>query len=187
MSIVGATLLGLWIYFTENVADRLGLDEFAKSGGQALLDSSYVEWISWSALFISGAAVALWIDYLLRPAPRTIEPVTNVTEFFQDRYYMNEEVLLDGCSYENCTFKSVKLVYNGGVFHFVGNTIEAPISFRTESQEAQSILKFLTDLGIIQVPVIDEHGPMDFDGFDKSQFEPLSPQSAQETETKKKR
>jgi len=67
---IAAVFFGLAIFTAETVADAVGYTDWIRSlvrdGWSAMIDAGYASWIQAGALFFGGAALALWVDFLIR-------------------------------------------------------------------------------------------------------------------------
>lgn len=76
----------------------------------------------------------------------------------RENHFTNERVGVDGKHFINCTFTNVKLVYNGGLFAFEGNSFEGATWVRTENDAVGGTMVLLKLVGAT-VPAFPLVGP----------------------------
>ncbi|RUU44108.1 hypothetical protein EOD08_11205 [Mesorhizobium sp. M6A.T.Ca.TU.002.02.2.1] len=114
-------------------------------------------------VFVSGAAAALWLEYVLRPKDPFSETIEIITQKVDGKTFVNEQVPLDGYHYENCTFQNTTFLYNGGRFAFNGNTIEG-LFLRSNVNEINQFVRLMGGFGMLSVPAVNEEGNVSFAG-----------------------
>ena len=101
-------------------------------------------------LLISGAVAFDYYGYhdaLQWPDP--YQPISVVNKAFR-----NEEVLLDGYSYDHCTFENVTFVYNGTTApQMMFPTIRGSFNLRSDNVAVEGTLAMLKGFGMLQPDV----------------------------------
>lgn len=169
-AVAGLLLLlagGLVVYTAETVADEIGytaiIRRFIREGWSAMVDAGYVDYILVAAVFFSGGAVALWVDYLIRPENPFKGTINKITKTVTGKTFRNEVVILDGVRYEDCHFYNVKFVFNGGKTELTGNTISG-FTLSTDIKEIKQYLMFAGEMGGLAFPAVGDKGPIIFTG-----------------------
>ncbi len=71
----------------------------------------------------------------------------------------NDRVVLDGASYEHCTFEHVTLVYDGGHFAFTHNNLMSPIVIASNDPRITAAIGLLNGLNLLKgLTVLDKNG-----------------------------
>ena len=162
VSVLFFLFLVIAAFTVETVAEEIGYVRYLKDvlskGAVSLLDWQYSDWILFGSVFFAGATSALWVDGFLRKKTTVqIPKKTKITEFFDGDHFENQEIRLDGCSYKNCTFKKVKLTYNGGKCYFSNNKLDE-FWVRTEVPEIIDFIKLNNALDQLGGPLYDHRG-----------------------------
>lgn len=77
----------------------------------------------------------------------------------KNRKFTNEQVVLDGHSFSDCTFTNVSFVYNGtNKFDFQHNTVKGNVLIKSENRAVTHTIEFLKGWGFMKdnVPVLDQ-------------------------------
>lgn len=83
----------------------------------------------------------------------TLMPLVAVS----DQAFVNERVILDGHSYNHCTFDNVKFVYNGGVFELKNSKIGS-YWIASDDRKIDAAIGALNGLGALRFAVHDKAG-----------------------------
>jgi hypothetical protein len=114
----------------ENLASALGWDKLLTPESPVMvsvLEVAQSGWFQFPAMFVLGAAIALWIDSLLRqPSNSELKPLGElnelgpITEDIFNQEYKMRTVELDGRRFVSCIFEDVTFNFEGKAhFEFV--------------------------------------------------------------------
>jgi hypothetical protein len=161
----------LAVFTAETAADELGYSFFIrgiiKHGWAMMLQTGYFELALWATFFFCGGAAALWADHFLRPINAHIKTKTKIESRVTGKTLQNIEITLDGIAYENCAFRNVTFIYDGGILEFTNNEVRG-CQVKTNIPQTEKHVRFLAELGFIRVPLYGDKGKIELTGFKTS-------------------
>lgn len=105
-------------------------------------------------LIIGGLAFSGYALYASRrpstPTQPGVLPTGEINlQQISNKHFLNQEVVLDGKSFVNCTFENVKFVYSGNPTQIVNYKAVGKMAFETSHPRISNALRVLEMMGLV--------------------------------------
>jgi len=162
--LIGGVLGVLASQFLEITANVLGFGDSVRllvhGGISAMFEGGYDNLVIYGLVFFVGASAAIWIDYWIRAKTTvTIEKTTKIKKFVRNKLFRNQTVPLDGYSYEQCEFRNVTFLYNGGKADLLHNKLYG-CTVSSSVPEINDFVFLLHQIGMLKVAVYNSDGTL---------------------------